>query len=299
MIRLTAIGECMVELTRRDERTMGLGYAGDTANTAIYVKRLAGEFAEVRFVTAIGDDQLSAALRTHLEAEGIVIAPQVVAGASPALYVVNTDEAGERTFTYYRDSSPVRELFANGAPPIQEAAIASADLVYFSAITLQLLTPAGRQRLLSLAEAARSRGALVAFDSNYRVRGWSSREAAAIAVAEAARVTDIALPSLADEQLLHPGSTVDEVIARYRDAGAREVVVKDGANPVHVWIGGELQRFEIVLNPNPVDTTGAGDSFNAAYLYGRATGLPIAEAVRAAQALAGHVIGHPGAVVPV
>ena len=298
MIRVVAVGECMVELTRRDERTMGLGYAGDTANTAIYLKRLAGEAADVHFVTAVGDDQLSADLQTHLAGEGIVVDPQVVAGASPALYVVNTDETGERTFTYYRESSPVRKLFADEVASTQVAAFASADLIYFSAITLQLLTPEGRQRLFSLVEAARSRGARVAFDSNYRIRGWPSREAAADAVDAAARVTDVALPSLADEQLLHPGSTVDEVIARYRGAGTGEVVVKDSANPTHVWADGGLQRFDCVLNPAPVDTTGAGDSFNAAYLYGRASGLPVADAVQGAQELARHVISHAGAIVP-
>jgi 2-dehydro-3-deoxygluconokinase len=299
MIRVVAVGECMVELTRRDERTMGLGYAGDTANTAVYLKRLGGDEAEVRFVTAVGDDQLSASLQAHLAAEGILVEPQVVAGASPALYVVNTDSAGERTFSYYRDSSPVRQLFADGVLSSHAAALASADVVYFSAITLQLLTVDGRQRFLDLVETARGRGARIAFDSNYRVRGWPSREAAVEAVEAAARVTDIALPSLADEQLLHPGSTVDDVIARYRAAGADEVVVKDGAEPTHVWTEGGLQRFDCDVHPAPLDTTGAGDSFNAAYLFARVSGRPVPEAVRAAQALAAYVIGHPGAIVPV
>ena len=298
MIRFVAVGECMVELTRRDERTMALGYAGDTANTAVYLKRLAGEDAEVRFVTAVGDDPLSAELQAHLEGEGLIVDPQVVPGASPALYIVNTDGAGERTFTYYRDASPVRRLFADGVAQTQATAFASADMIYFSAITLQLLTPDGRRRLLSLLEEARSRGARVAFDSNYRIRGWSSREAAAEAVAAAARTTNIALPSLADEQLLHPGSTVDDVIGRYRAAGAEEIVVKDGSNPTHVWVDGDLQRFDCVARI-PVDTTGAGDSFNAAFLLRRASGSPVTEAVLAAQELAARVIGHPGAIVPI
>ncbi|WP_345763299.1 sugar kinase [Diaminobutyricibacter sp. McL0608] len=298
MIRFVAVGECMVELTRRDERTMALGYAGDTANTAVYLKRLGGEAAEVRFVTAVGDDPLSAELQAHLEGEGLIVDPQVVPGASPALYIVNTDEAGERTFTYYRESSPVRKLFADGVVQGQAAVFLSADLVYFSAITLQLLTQDGRRRLIALLEEARGRGSRIAFDSNYRIRGWPSREAAADAVAAAARVTDIALPSLADEQLLHPGSTVDDVIERYGAAGADEVVVKDGSNPTHVWVDRDVQRFDCVARI-PVDTTGAGDSFNAAYLYGRASGLPVTEAVQAAQKLASHVIGHPGAIVPV
>lgn len=298
MTRFVAVGECMVELIRHDEKTLGLGYAGDTANTAIYLKRVGGPDTTVHYLTALGDDHLSSALRAHLEAEGLVVEPQIVTGASPALYLVHTDEVGERTFTYYRDASPVRQLFAAGVDDAQAAAIASADLVYFSAITLQLLTPAGREHLRTQLETARRRGTRVAFDSNYRARGWASPEDAAIAIADAARVTDIALPSLADEQLLNPGSTVDDVIARYREAGVGEIVVKDGAAPTHVWADDTLESFPCTVNRAPVDTTGAGDSFNAAYLHARTTGESVATAVKAAQDLAAHVIEHRGAIVP-
>ncbi|MCK9913334.1 MULTISPECIES: sugar kinase [Microbacterium] len=298
MIRVAVVGECMIELTRIDDRIMALGYAGDTANTAIYLKRLAGGYADVHYVTAIGDDEQSTMLRAHLEREGLVVEPRVVSGASPALYIVNTDERGERTFTYYRDASPVRHLFADGVDAAHTSAFASADIVYFSLITLQLLTPSARTRFFAHVRSARARGARVAFDSNYRAAGWPSAHAAAGAADAAARVTDIALPSLADERFLHPGVGYGDVIERYRAAGVKEIVVKDGSAPTQVWAAGELRTFPGTIDPAPVDTTGAGDSFNAAYLLDRARGLTVQDAVRSAQALAGRVIGSKGAIVP-
>lgn len=302
MTRLVAIGECMAELTRRGGTAMTLGFAGDTFNTAVYFKRLAGDDAAVEFVTAVGDDALTGDQLAFIDAEGIAVHAQRVGGASPALYIVSTDDVGERTFTYYRDASPVRRLLD---PEHDEgiqmgdrigAVLATADLIYFSAITLQQLVPAARSVLLALVARARDGGALVAFDSNYRPRGWPSVDHASFAVLAAAAVTDIALPSLADERALF-GGDAQSIVARYREAGVHEVVVKDGAGDILVGVGGALHRFAGAPIPRPVDTTGAGDSFNAGYLHARANGATVADAVARAAAVSRAVIGHPGAIV--
>ncbi|WP_457101381.1 sugar kinase [Microbacterium sp. P5_E9] len=303
MTRLIAIGECMAELTRRGGTAMTLGFAGDTFNTAVYFKRLAGDDAAVGFVTAVGDDALTADQLAFMDAEGIDVHAQRVGGGSPALYIVSTDDVGERTFTYYRDASPVRRLLD---PEHDEGArmrdrigevLRAADIIYLSAITLQQLVPAARSILLDLVARARDGGALVAFDSNYRPRGWPSVDHASFAVLAAAAVTDIALPSLADERQLFGGGDAAAVIARYREAGVQEVVVKDGGGDIVVGVGDTLHRFAGAPIRRPIDTTGAGDSFNAGYLHARANGASVADAVAQASAVSRTVIGHPGAIV--
>src|SRR5258708_8631321 len=74
MIRVAAIGECMLELTHRDEQTLALGYGGDTLNTALYLARTAagGEIA-VDYLTAVGDDPLSETMVRAWQAGGIGI----------------------------------------------------------------------------------------------------------------------------------------------------------------------------------------------------------------------------------
>ena len=74
-------------------------------------------------------------------------------------------------------------------------------------------------------------------------------------------------------------------------------MVKDGAGDILVGVGGAPHRFAGTPLPRPVDTTGAGDSFNAGYLHARANGATVADAVARAAAVSRAVIGHPGAIV--
>ena len=296
-IRVAAIGECMAELTRESDGLFQMKFAGDTYNTAVYVSRLGGTFVDVHFITATGDDWLSSAQISAMEAEGLHVDAAILPGATPALYIVNTDDSGERTFTYFRDASPVRAMLGPTWSHSSTEQLDGFDLIYLSAVTLQLLSPSAREELWIRIAAARKTGTLVAFDSNYRARGWSSPEAADQAITDALCHIDIALPSYSDELELNNDVTRQEVLDRYVNAGAREVVLKDGSLPVTLWAEGNTTEYPLLNSVVPVDTTGAGDSFNAGYLISRLRGSSIAESVGRAQEIARIVVGARGGVV--
>jgi 2-dehydro-3-deoxygluconokinase len=77
-----------------------------------------------------------------------------------------------------------------------------------------------------------------------------------------------------------------------------EVVVKDGTRPT--WLSVEEESFHRAVVPAEctVDTTGAGDSFNGAYLAARIRGFSLGAAVAMGQAVAACVVGRRGALVP-
>lgn len=296
-MKVAAIGECMAELTREADGLFRMKFAGDTYNTAVYLSRLGGSSVDVHFITATGDDWLSETQLAAMETEGLHVEAARVPGATPALYIVNTDDSGERIFTYFRDASPVRTMLGPTWTHSSTERLEDFNLIYLSAITLQLLSPTARRKLWIRIEAARTQGTIVAFDSNYRARGWDSRAAANEAINEALPHIDIALPSYSDERELNSGITRKEVIERYVSARAREVVLKDGSLPVTVWTEGATTRYPLRAPVVPVDTTGAGDSFNAGYLVSRLRGLGSAESVGRAQEIARIVVGARGGVV--
>ena len=284
MIRAYCAGECMVELRAAGEGLLRQGFAGDSYNTAIYLKRSAPE-VRVHYVTATGPDPLSQSMRAAWREEGIeddlaFIAPD----RRPGLYMIELDAKGERRFHYWRGESAAKrwlaELTASGLGVLE-----GADLFYLSGISLAILSPAERREALALLDALRGKVGKIAFDPNYRPALWGSRQDAVEMVREAVARADIFLPSSEDMEALFGGGDAPACGETAMTAeGARCRV--DGA-----WVQGALAA-------RVVDTSGAGDSFNGAYLAARLQGKTPQEAARAGLALAAKVVGQPGAVIP-
>jgi 2-dehydro-3-deoxygluconokinase len=296
MRRLVAIGECMIELRHRDADLLELGFAGDSLNTALYLARLnPPDRLAVDYLTALGDDPYSAAMLDRWRAEGIGTGrAAILPGKLPGLYLIRTSPEGERRFFYYRSASAARALFVDAASDPLLAALPEYDVLYLTAITLSILTPPARERLLAALAASRSAGKQIVFDSNYRPAGWPDRAAAQAAIAPLLRLATLALPTFEDEQALWGDRSPSDTLARYAAAGI-EVCVKAGAEGCYI---GDGTRIPVPAPVAPVDTTGAGDAFNAAYLTARLVGAGPEAASLAGHRLAGIVIQYRGAIIP-
>src|SRR6476469_3165919 len=108
MTKVACIGECMIELKQADGGLYSRGYGGDTLNTAVYLARLG---ADVDYITALGDDSLSDEMIAGWAAEGVGTRRVVrIAGKLPGLYMIQTDDKGERKFFHWRESAAARSL---------------------------------------------------------------------------------------------------------------------------------------------------------------------------------------------
>jgi 2-dehydro-3-deoxygluconokinase len=295
MPRLLSIGECMIELASLGGDLMRKGFAGDTFNTAWYAAAFRPVGWEVDYFTALGDDHASADMLAFMASSGIGTGHiRRLAGKAPGLYMIHLDH-GERSFSYWRSASAARQL-ADEAGPLA-AAIAEADIVYFSGITLAILPEAGRDTLVGLAAKARAAGKHVAFDPNLRPRLWAGPEEMRAAISRAAAAASVVLPGFDDEAAHFGDRSVEETIARYRGLGAGDVVVKDGPRGATLAIGAKRLHVPAVAAAEVVDTTSAGDSFNGGYLMRLAAGDEPPAAAAFAARLAAAVIGHPGALI--
>ncbi|WUH97150.1 sugar kinase [Spirillospora sp. NBC_00431] len=298
--RIALLGECMIELSHAAPDRLHLGYAGDAFNTAAYLaRRAAPGTADVQFVTLIGDDPYSTRMRESWAAHGVGSAhTRAVPGGQAGLYLIRTDEHGERTFQYYRSQSAARGLFGPAHPTEIDDAVADHDLVYLSGITLSILSAAARERLHGVLDETRRRGGLVAFDTNYRPAGWPSPAAAADAMSAVLARTDIALPTLDDDQAVFGDKSAADAVRRLRAKGVTEMAVKQGAQGSLIADIGTSDPVPAVPDVDVIDTTAAGDAFNGAYLAARLAGAPREEAARTATELAAQVIAHRGALLP-
>jgi 2-dehydro-3-deoxygluconokinase len=297
MMRFLSIGECMVELSGAGDGLWRTGFAGDTLNTAWYLRALAPDAWDIDYFTVVGQDPVSDAMCDFIAAAGIGTgAISRHPSRSPGLYMITLTQ-GERSFTYWRDTSAARTLADDGAR--LQAACLAADAVYFSGITLGILTSEARGRLFAALAAARAAGRQVIFDPNLRPRLWSDTDAMCMATLEAAAHADIILPSHDDEATYFGDASPQETALRYLAAGATEVLVKNGGAEMVLGLAGSApQVLPALPRVQPLDTTGAGDSFNGGYLAARFAGQDPAAAVLQGHRVAMEVVCHPGALMP-
>jgi len=294
MSKVACIGECMVELKQAGNGLLSRGFGGDTLNTAVYLARLG---VGVDYITALGDDFLSDEMIAGWAAERVGTERVArVPGKLPGLYMIQTDDKGERRFLYWRDSAAARSLMDLPQTPEILDALADYDVVYLSAITLSLYGADGRARLFGALRRAREKGARFAFDTNFRARGWPDLDVARAVFQEAFATADIVLASTEDLLPLYPAITSEALLARVPGA---EVVLKLSEPASILRLEGSPYPIKAKPVETPVvDTTAAGDSFAAAYLAARLVGADPLEAARAGHRLAGVVVCHPGAIIP-
>lgn len=291
------IGECMIELSQRQGDLWQMGFAGDTFNTAWYARALLPVEKPVAYVTAIGDDPFSQKLHDTIAGAGVETDRiRAVPGRRPGLYAITLDGA-ERTFTYWRGESAARQLADDAA--WLDHALADVELIYFTGVTLAILSPDARQRLLSALSQRRAAGARIAFDSNYRAVLWPDIKEARDVMAAALSICDFALPTFDDEALLFGDDTPEEAAKRMAALGAGEIVVKSGAEPCLVVAEGAHAHVPSRTPERVVDTTGAGDSFAGAYLSARLLGHQPLAAAELGHAVASRVVGVYGALADI
>src|SRR5271168_4994147 len=323
-MRVICIGECLVELRAVGPDSFARSYAGDVYNTAVYLKRSLPDavvqfltatgaigltapwatawrvikFADGPFLAGKGDDAMSRAMRTAWRVHEIDDALAfTVLGGSPGLYLIETDALGERQFQYWRTNSAARHWLAM-LQGHGESILWGADIVYLSGIALAILSPADRTRAIELMGRLRSRVGRIAFDPNMRLALWRTPQAAAAIMGAAMSACDIALPSTEDLKSLFDINEPTQQLDFLQQMGVHEVAVTLG--PAGCAIANGALRMQL---PSPkvgivIDTSGAGDAFNGAYLARRLLGRSPMEAAQAGLAIASRVVTHAGAIVP-
>lgn len=298
--RIVLFGECMIELRGQVFGAMQQGFGGDTLNTAIYLARLCrDQDIQVSYATALGIDVFSDHMIAAWQAEGIDTSlVSLLANHMPGLYAIQVDPSGERHFFYWRDTSTARSYFEAPSTPLEDMTSELAAF-YFSGISLAILPPQGRERLLAMAGRVRAEGGMVAFDNNFRPRLWPNLAEARALYDRAYALSDLALITLDDEMALRGETDADRMLDGVFALATPEVVIKRGVQPTLIRVA-ETPIITVPVEPVPriVDTTAAGDSFAGAYLAMRLTEVSPAAAARAANRMAGVVIQHPGAIIP-
>jgi 2-dehydro-3-deoxygluconokinase len=287
----------MIEMSSLAGSEFHLGFAGDTLNTAWYARAcFPAATWDVSYFTRIGTDRFSAKMKAFLELNNIGTAYiEEDMQRQLGLYLIELQD-GERQFTYWRNQSAARQLAGNQV--LLQKAFGAADVIYFSAITLAILSPEQRQIFIAQLHAAGDAGKTVVFDTNIRPRLWENTDILRDITMQAAAAAQIILPSFDDETAQFGDLSLEACAVRYRNAGAKIVVVKNGGGAMLIADDNGFRPVADIKMLTPVDTTGAGDAFNGGFLAALLSGQDTDTALKAGHHVAAQVVMQRGALMP-
>ena len=296
-MKILSVGECMAEFSPDEQfGKFNLGFARDTFNTAWYI---ANNHADVNsaYFSKVGDDELSDQMLKFMSDNQVDTRYiTTVAGSTIGLYLISLVN-GERTFSYWRNKSAATFLGQN----VDDVgnAMKKQDMIYFSGITLAILDQNSRKNLFSCLKSARRAGKKIAFDPNLRPKLWNNKKEMCDVIMSGANLSDIILPSFEDEATWFSDADPMSTLARYQNVGAETVVVKNAGDPVSFWSQHGTGTYLVESVEKIIDSTAAGDSFNAEILVGLLREIPLADAINNGANLAKKVLMGQGALVKI
>jgi 2-dehydro-3-deoxygluconokinase len=300
---ILALGEPLIEFSALeagepiDGARFVAGCGGDTCNFVVAVARLGGSAG---YITRIGDDPFAALLRARWETENVDTRfVEKDPAARTGIYFITRDEAGHQ-FTYYRQDSAASRITPDRLP---RTYIRDARWLHVTGIS-QAISATAADTVSAAVNIARQSGTLVSYDPNLRLKLWPLARARDIIHRTLAGV-DILLPSYEDACQLTGMQDPEQIVRCYLGMGPQIVVLKMGAQgallgalPADGGASPTIRHFA-PYEVEAVDTSGAGDTFDAAFTVAFLAGRPLAACVPFANAAAALVTTGIGTISPI
>lgn len=295
-VDIVSIGEPMLEFSAKHEGSLSevdqfvVGWGGDTSNFSVAAARLGGKAG---YITRLGDDEFGTSFLNLWKKEGIDTSHVVKdPDGFTGIYFISRAK-GRHFFTYYRRNSAASLMTPDFLP---QDYIKKARILHVSGISQGISTSACDTVFAAIA-AAKDGGLLVSYDPNFRPKLWPLERARAI-IHETIRHADLVFPSLEDGTALSGLSNPEEIARFYLGLGPRVVVLKLGAEGALLAMEDRIQKFS-PYKVDFVDGSGAGDTFDAAFVVGYLEGWPAARCVTFAAAAGALTTTGLGAVSPI
>lgn len=289
---LIALGECLVEFTRREDGSWRAGFAGDAVNVLVHAARLGRRCG---FISSIGNDLFRSLIDMSLVREGIDMSHvRRDDERRNGLYFIENDPHGESTFHFWRDGSAATRTLVDGNLESVSLYASTGQFLFVSGVTLAVIRDI--DRIVELLAAVTRTGTRVVLDTNYRRALWDSPSVYEQRIDNVLRYTSIFLPSMSDIHHVWTERNVVDLCGEWNALGVETIVIKNGAEGVLHYDNGEMRGIPPLPDIKVVDTTGAGDAFNAGFLSATIDGASIRDAIDLGQHTAAKTLAVRGAI---
>ncbi len=291
-MRICSIGECMIELSNVKNDQYNYGYAGDTANSAIYLSRLG---AETSYITSIGNDILSKRMVKFLKNEKIKTDKIYINNKKTiGLYIIQNDLNGEKNFYQWRSDAAAKTLFDNINIKLLIKSLSKFNCIYFSGITLSIYNDSNRNKFYLFLKKLKKNGLKIYFDFNVRINNWVDKKLALKSILKFSQIADLVFLTKDDLKLLGIENYKKFITKNFVD---KIVIYRSNNGEISVYNDNEFLIYKFKLINKVKDTTGCGDAFNACFIYNYFHKNKIKDCINMAHKLGKIVAQSKGAII--
>ncbi|MCJ1909862.1 sugar kinase [Planococcus ruber] len=244
---------------------------GAELNFAIGCARLG---LNIKWASRLGGDEFGRVIYNFARGEGVDLSEvEFVENYPTSLNFKEIREDGSGKTFYYRYQSPILTMEPSD---ITEDMFQGVDLIHLTGVFLAIDSK-NLDIVKRVLEIAAEKAIRISFDPNIRLKLWTLDQAKA-AYMEILPSVDILLTGL-DEIEMIIGESTDQALEQCaKDFNIEQLVIKDGGNGARVYQNGAWHKKE-AFPVNPIDTVGAGDGFDAGYVYATLHGYSPEEAL--------------------
>ena len=283
----------MIELSNMNDNFFRQSFAGDTANTAIYLSRLG---AKSSYISSVGKDELSIKMLNFLKKENVQI-NNIFQNKNKTLglYLIQNNKKGERTFFYWRSNPAAKTLFEDVNSKKLFDQISRHKAIYFSGITLSIYDQKSINKFYKILKLLKNNGTKICFDFNVRIKNWKSKKIAQQTLIKFSNIADILFMTKEDINNLGLKNYKIIINNNYKN---KITVFRLGNGEIKVFNKGNLEKYKFYLLKKVKDTTACGDAFNACFLYNYFNSKNTSDCIKLAHSLGKIVANFKGAIIP-
>ena len=258
MRKVIGIGETVLDIIFKDDQPMAAVPGGSTFNCMISLGRCG---VKASFISETGNDRVGQRIIRFLEQNGIDASSVAVYPDSKSpLSLAFLNEHNDAEYIFYKDHPKDRLDF--NYPEVNKD-----DIVVFG--SYYAVNPVIRPQVQGFLDYARSRGAILYYDVNFRASHKNVVMKLTPNILENLEMADIVRGSTEDFDVMFRKTDPDTIYRSQISFYTKKFICTNGAEPVELRADGGLRKqYPIVKGDKVVSTIGAGDNFNAGFIYG-------------------------------
>ena len=258
MRKVFGIGETVLDIIFKDDQPIGAVPGGSVFNSLISLGRCG---VKASFVSETGNDRVGKRIIRFLNDNGVdATSVYVYPDSKSPISLAFLNDNNDAEYIFYKDHPNDRIEFVT--PEVNED-----DIVLFG--SYYAVNPVIRPQVHGFLEHARSRGAILYYDVNFRASHKNEVMKLTPNILENLEFADVVRGSSEDFDVMFHKTDADAIYRSQIAFYTRKFIYTNGAQPVELRAeDGFKKQYPVKGVPRIVSTIGAGDNFNAGFVYG-------------------------------